>query len=92
MNDKYRDIIKSPIISEKATELRQENKYVFDVDINANKTHIKQAIEKIFNVEVEDVNTVNVKPKPKRVGRFYGKRNKVKKAIITLKKGQTIEI
>ncbi len=96
MINNYRDIIKSPIISEKATGLQQVNKYVFSVDIKANKTHIKQAVENIFNVEVETVNTINVKPKRKRVrrysGNYFGKRNKVKKAIVTLKKGQTIEV
>lgn len=92
MMDKYRDIIKSPIISEKATDLQQGNKYVFSVAFNANKTHIKQAIEQIFDVEVASVNIMNVKPKPKRVGRYFGRRNKVKKAIVTLKKGQTIEV
>ena len=72
----YRDIIKAPIITEKSS----------------NKTQIKQAIEKIFNVKVESVNTVNVKPKKKRVGRYVGKTNKVKKAIVKLKEGSSIEL
>ncbi len=92
MKNNYRDIIKAPIISEKAADLKQLNKYVFSVDIRANKTHIKQAIESLFNVEVENVNVINVKPKTKRVGRYYGKRNKIKKAIVTLKKDHSIEI
>ena len=63
----YRDIIKAPIITEKTAGLEQENTYVFSVDVKANKTQIKQAIENIFNVKVENVNTINVKPKKKRV-------------------------
>ena len=92
MENKHRNVIKAPIISEKVSDLRQENKYVFSVDLNANKVQIKQAIENIFNVKVVSVNTINVKPKKKRVGRRYGKRNRVKKAIVTLQPGNTIEI
>lgn len=88
----YRDIIKAPIITEKSSTLTQNNTYVFSVDVKANKTQIKEAIEKIFNVSVENVNTVNVKPKKKRVGRYAGKTNKVKKAIVKLKKGSSIEL
>lgn len=92
MLNNYRDIIKAPIVSEKAALLKQENKYVFSVDLKANKIQIKQAIEKLFNVKVTNVQIMNVKPKKKRVGRYYGKRNKVKKAIVTLLKGNVIEI
>ncbi len=88
----YRNIIKAPIITEKTTELAQQNTYVFSVDVKANKTHIKQAIENIFDVKVESVNTVNVKPKKKRVGRYTGKTNHVKKAIVKLKEGSSIEL
>lgn len=88
----YRDIIKAPIITEKSSTLAQNNTYVFSVDVKANKTQIKEAIEKVFNVSVENVNTVNVKPKKKRVGRYAGKTNRVKKAIIKLKKGSSIEL
>ena len=88
----YRDIIKAPIITEKSSTLAQNNTYVFSVDVKANKTQIKEAIEKIFNVSVENVNTVNVKPKKKRVGRYAGKTNRVKKAIVKLKKGSSIEL
>lgn len=88
----YRNIIKAPIITEKTTELAQNNTYVFSVDIKANKTHIKQAIENIFNVKVESVNTINAKPKKKRVGRYVGKTNRVKKAIVKLKEGSSIEL
>ena len=88
----YRDIIKAPIITEKSAALRENNMYVFSVDVKANKTQIKTAIEKIFNVKVESVNTINVKPKKKRVGRYVGKTNKVKKAIVKLQKDSSIEL
>ena len=88
----YRDIIKAPIITEKSSQLAANNVITFSVDTRANKTQIKQAIEKIFNVKVESVNTVNVKPKKKRVGRYVGKTNKVKKAIVKLKEGSSIEL
>lgn len=88
----YRDVIKAPIITEKSSDLAKNNTIVFSVDVNANKTQIKQAIEKIFNVKVEKVNTINVKPKKKRVGRYVGKTNKVKKAIVKLCEGSSIEL
>ena len=88
----YRDIIKAPIITEKSSALAANNVITFSVDVKANKTQIKQAIESIFNVKVESVNTVNVRPKKKRVGRYNGKTNKVKKAIVKLKEGSSIEL
>ena len=88
-----REIIKSPIITEKSASLAQEkNTITFSVDTKANKTEIKNAIEKIFDVKVDSVNTINVKPKKKRVGRYTGKTNKVKKAIVKLKEGSKIEL
>ncbi len=88
-----RDIIKAPIITEKSASLAQEkNTITFSVDPKANKTEIKNAIEKIFDVKVDSVNTINVKPKKKRVGRYVGKTNKVKKAIVKLKEGSKIEL
>ena len=72
----YRDIIKAPIITEKSSDLAQkENTYVFSVSVKANKTEIKEAIEKLFNVKVESVNTVNVRPRKKRVGKYTGYTN-----------------
>ena len=88
----YRDIIKAPIITEKASTLKENNVYTFSVDVKANKTQIKQAIEKIYNVKVKQVNTINVKPKKKRVGRYTGTTNRYKKAVITLAEGSKIEI
>ena len=92
MMSNYRDIIKAPIITEKSSDLAKNNVIVFSVDVKANKTQIKQAIEKVFNVKVESVNTVNVKPKKKRVGRYTGKTVKVKKAIVKLSEGSSIEL
>ena len=86
----YRDIIFAPVITEKSAKCAEENKVVFKVDQRANKTQIKQAVEKIFNVKVESVNTVNVHPKKRRVGKYTGMTNKYKKAIVKLAKGSTI--
>lgn len=90
--ENYRDIIKSPILTEKSAGLAQENVITFSVDVKANKTQIKQAVEKIFNVKVDSVNTVTVRPKKKRVGRYTGYTNKVKKAIVKLHEGSSIEL
>ncbi|MBE6149668.1 MAG: 50S ribosomal protein L23 [Firmicutes bacterium] len=88
----YRDIIKGPIMTEKSAGLAQNNIITFSVDPKANKTQIKQAIEKVFDVKVESVNTINVRPRKKRVGRYTGYTSKVKKAIVTLKEGSSIEL
>lgn len=89
----YRDIIKAPIITEKSADLAQnKNTITFSVDVKANKTQIKQAVEAIFNVKVDSVNTINVKPKKKRVGRYMGKTARVKKAIVKLSEGSSIEL
>ena len=86
----YRDIIIAPIITEKSASLEAQNTYVFKVDVKANKTSIKQAIEKILNVKVKEVRTVNSHPKKERVGRYTGMTNKYKKAYVTLKEGNSI--
>lgn len=87
-----RDIIKRPIVSERSYNLLADRKYTFEVDRGATKGEIGDAIRNIFNVGVEDVNTLNVKPKPKRQGRTQGKTRQWKKAIVTLKEGDKIEI
>ncbi len=93
MMNHYRDIIKAPIITEKTAAIAQDGQsYVFKVDTKANKTEIKQAIEKIFNVKVESVHTINVRPKKKRVGRYTGMTSKYKKAIVKLAEGNTIDL
>lgn len=79
-----RDIIKSPIITERSSEMMADKKYVFEVDIRSNKTEIKQAIEQIFNVKVSNVNTLRMPAKPKRYGRYSGYTSEWKKAIVTL--------
>lgn len=88
---KYHYLIKAPSITEKNTTLRsEENKYVFEVVRNAKKPEIKEAIEKLFGVTVVSVNTMVVKGKSKRVGRYAGYRSDWKKAIVKIQAGQTI--
>ena len=82
-----------PLVSEKNTNLRvDQNKYVFRVDIEANKLQIRNAVEELFKVRVEDVTTMRMHGKPKRMGRFEGRRPDWKKAVVQLKKGETIEL
>ena len=88
----YRDIIKAPIITEKTSDLAKNNVVVLSVDPRANKTQIKQAVENVFNVKVESVNTINTYAKKKRVGRYAGRANRVKKAIVKLQEGSSIEL
>jgi len=79
------DVIKKPIITEASMLAMDEKKYTFEVDARAHKVLIKQAVEAAFDgVKVASVNTINVKPKAKRVGRYTGYTSKVKKAIVTL--------
>jgi len=89
---KYLEIIKAPVITEKSENERANGKYTFRVDPKANKLEIKEAIEKIFKVNVTSIRTLNVKPKKRRVGRYYGLTNRTKKAIVTLQEGQTIDL
>ena len=91
MDTKYLEIIKAPLVTEKSTDGKQNNKYTFLVSEKATKTEIKEAIEKIFKVEVVSISTLNIKTKKKRVGRYTGRTNRGKKAIVTLKNGMTIE-
>ena len=86
----YLDIIIAPVITEKSYFMESEGKYTFKVANKANKTEVKQAIEKKFGVKVEKVNIVNSHPKHKRVGRYEGMTSRYKKAIVTLAKGSTI--
>ncbi|MEK6590829.1 MAG: 50S ribosomal protein L23 [Nitrospinota bacterium] len=86
-------IIKKPIITERSTYLKdRDNKIVFEVNKNANKRDIKKAVERIFKVSVISVNTLNMKGKVKRFGKVFGKRPDWKKAIVTLKEGDKIEL
>lgn len=79
-----RDIIKRPVITEHSADLMVDKKYTFEVDPRANKTEIKQAIETIFGVKVVKVNTMNLKGKFKRMGRYGGFRPDRKKAVVQL--------
>ena len=82
-----RDIIISPVVSEKSYSLIDDGKYTFEVDPRSNKTEIKLAIEKIFNVKVDSVNTLNRTGKTRRTRFGTGKRKDTKRAIVTLKSG-----
>jgi len=79
-----RDVIKRPIITERTTDMMADNKYVFDVDVRTNKTEIKKAVEQIFDVKVVNVNTINIRKKPKRFGKYSGFTARRKKAIVQL--------
>jgi large subunit ribosomal protein L23 len=86
-------IIKRPVISEKTTQLNErDNKYVFEVDTRANKIQIKQAIEEVFKVGVTKVRTMRLIGKTKRVRIHLGRKPERKKAIVTLKQGDRIEL
>lgn len=86
------DLVKRPIVTEKATRLLEENKYVFDVVPKATKTEIKAAIEELFEVKVIQVNTMNPPRKERRMGRFAGHRAQRKRAIVTLAPGDSITL
>ncbi len=88
----YIDSIRSPIITEKATVLSEQNKTVFKVHSKANKKSIKKSIEKLFKVNVVKINIINQKTKIKMKQGKKSYKNGYKKAIITLKKGQSIDL
>ena len=86
------DIIKSPIVTDKTTKGIENNTYYFTVTRKSNKNEIKQAIENLFDVKVKKVNTLNIAPKTKTVGRFKGKITRYKKAIVQLHKEYKINL
>lgn len=86
-----KSVLLKPVISEKAFAEQELGKYVFHVASFANKDLIKREIENLFKVEVENVNIISIPGKVKRVGKIFGRRSQVKKAIVTVKKGQKIE-
>jgi large subunit ribosomal protein L23 len=86
------DLILKPIVTEKATLLLEQNKYVFDVVLKASKPQIKDAIEALFDVKVVKVNTIRPPRKKKRVGRFVGYKPLYKRAIVTLAEGDSIAL
>lgn len=87
-----REIIIRPVITEHSYDMMENNTYTFEVAKDSNKVEIRQAVEAIFNVTVTKVNTMNVKPKPKRVRYQKGLTRTWKKAMVTLKEGDTIEM
>mgnify|MGYP001244431916 CR=1 FL=1 len=89
------EVLGRPLITERATSLaenKENPQYVFRVPVGVNKIEIAKAIEKVYNVKVASVNTIRVKGKVKRQGRFVGKRTDWKKAFVTLQKGQVLEL
>ncbi len=84
--------LKNPYISEKATELAKENKYIFKIFDNANKTRVKESIKEVYGADVVSVNIVKVPRKKKRLGRHQGWKKGFKKAIVEIKKGQKIDV
>lgn len=88
----FEDILIEPVLSEKATMLREEGKYVFKVHPDANKYEIKEAVRKLFNVKVVDCNVINVYGKMKRVRGRPGRTSSWKKAIVRLAPGETIKV
>ena len=86
------DVLRAPKMSEKTLSLKEEaNQFAFEVDQRANKIQIKESVEKSFKVSVLKVRTMNVRGKKKRLGRYQGLKSNWKKAIVTLKEGDTIE-
>lgn len=91
-NAKHYDTVLTPVITEKSTIVAENNQVVFEVPISSNKTEIKAAVEQLFNVSVMAVNTITTKGKTKRFRGRLGRRSDVKKAVVTLKDGDTIDI
>jgi len=89
--ERLANVLLAPHISEKATIAAENGQFVFKVAKDANKLEIKKAVEAMFEVEVEDVRTLNVKGKTKRVGQMSGRRKNWKKAYVSLKEGQDID-
>ena len=85
------DLVIKPIITEKATMMMEQNKYVFDVIPKATKPEIKAAIESLFDVKVVKVNTLRLPRKKKRVGRFIGYKPQYKRAIVTLSEADSLQ-
>ena len=92
LDPRHYDVILSPVITEKATNLSEQNKVVFRVRADATKPQIKEAVEKLFDVKVRSVNTLVTKGKVKMFRGIRGQRSDVKKAVVTLEEGQTIDV
>ena len=87
-----RQVLLAPVVSEKSYALHEGGMYSFRVHPDAHKTQVRQAVEELFDVKVERVNIVQVRPKPKRRGMIKGTRPGWKKAIVHVKAGQTIDV
>ena len=90
--DRLADVIRRPLITEKATRALELNQYTFEVDPRAAKPQIKAAVESKFDVKVIGVSTMNPPRRSRRVGRFAGKRAQVKKAVVRLAEGNAIQL
>ena len=89
----YHDIIIKPLLTEKSNLLREgQNKVSFKVRIDSNKIEIKKAVEEVLKAKVDSVNVIRIEGKTKRLGRFEGRKNNWKKAIVTLKAGEKLKI
>lgn len=89
---KLADLVLRPIVTEKATLLLEQNQYVFEVILKATKPEVKAAIESLFDVKVTSVNTIRPPRKKRRVGRFVGYKPQYKRAIVTLRAGDSITL
>jgi large subunit ribosomal protein L23 len=89
--DKIHSVVIEPLVTEKSSLAGQMNKYVFKIKSSANKNEVKKAIEGFYNVNVTDVNILKTAPKPRRIGRIIGVKRGFKKAIVTLKEGESIQ-
>ncbi|MDD5089648.1 MAG: 50S ribosomal protein L23 [Candidatus Wallbacteria bacterium] len=92
MKKNPRDVILAPMVSEKSVQAMEENQYTFKVSPDANKIDVRRAVEELFKVHVVAVKTQNYLGKPKRLGKYEGKRSDYKKAIVKLKDGETIPV
>lgn len=86
------DILIRPVVTEKATQMMANNKYTFEVHATATKPLIRQAVEELFGVRVTSVNTTNLPRKRRRVGRYFGFRTRHKRAVVTLREGDSITL
>ena len=87
------EVIRRPVITEKSTLMKElDNQVVFEVDARANKHEVREAVEKLFGVKVQSINTIKVPGRPRRFGRTLGRRAGWKKAIVTLRPGQELDL
>ncbi len=85
------EIIKQPVVTEKTTKMSENNQFVFKVESTSSKENIKKAVEKLFKVKVKSINTIKIKGKTKIFKGTKGRRSDYKKAVVTLKSGETLD-